>query len=132
MEYSSKDYYDIYKNKTFTRGHDNTKEVESKHLIHPNIFESVYTVSKDGYIYSIMEDSYIKWDYIDKYPSVILLTKEKGFIKKRFYVKDLVACSYIANANDYLERGYKAVNIDGNPNNCNYHNIIFIDPNKEY
>ena len=54
MEYSSKDYYDIYKNKTFTRGHDNTKVVESKHLIHPNIFESVYTVSKDGYIYSIM------------------------------------------------------------------------------
>ena len=124
-------YYDTYKNKTFIRGHDTNKVKECKHLIHPNIFESVYAISEDGHIYSIMEDKYIKWDYIDKYPSVVLLTKEKGFIRKRFYIKDLVACSYIANANNYLERGYKVVNIDGNPNNCNYHNIIFINPNKE-
>ena len=135
--HKNESYYNLNNNMTFVRGY-NSREIDSVKKIngHPKILSSIYSISKTGQIYCIMDDQYIKWDFIDKYPSVNLLCKkEEGditFPRKRFYIKDLMACSYIANAYDYLERGYKVVNIDGNPKNCDYHNIIFIDPNKEY
>lgn len=130
-------YYDLNNNMTFVRGYTSHEvDIVKRINYHPEIFPSIYSVSKTGQIYCIMDDQYLKWDFINKYPSVNLLCKKEEdditFPKKRFYIKDLVACSYIANAYDYLERGYKVVNIDGNPKNCDYHNIIFIDPNKEY
>lgn len=132
----SEDYYDLLSNITFIRGHEGRKVEDVKFINnHPEIFPSIYSISKDGKVYCVIDDQYLKWDYVTKEPSVNLVCKEKGdggFVRKRFLIKDLVACSYIANAYDYLERGYKVVNIDGNPNNCEYHNIIFIDPNKEY
>ena len=36
-----------------------------------------------------------------------------------------VAYFNIANANDYIERGYDAIYIDGNPKNNNYQNIMY-------
>jgi hypothetical protein len=130
-------YYDLNTNLTFVRGYESQSIEEVKRINdHPYIFSSIYSISKTGQVYCIMDDQYLKWDFVDKYPSVNLLCKKEAgdltFTKKRFYIKDLMACSYIANANDYLERGYKVVNIDGNPKNCEYHNIIFIDPNKDY
>ncbi len=124
-------YYDLLSNMTFIRGYKNQKVEDVKFITHPDIFQSVYSISKDGHVYCIMNDQYLKWDHIDKYPSVNLLKRKKEgepFIRDRFLIKDLMAYSYIANAKNYLERGCKIVNIDGNPDNCNYHNIIFLEP----
>ena len=135
---NKENYYDLITNMTFVRGHKSQKVEDVKSIIHPEVFPSIYSISKDGQVYCIIDDQYLKWDFIGKYPSVSLICKninidgESNFSKKRFLIKDLMACSYIANANDYLERGYKIVNLDGNPKNCNYRNIIFIDPNKKY
>ena len=43
-----------------------------------------------------------------------------------FYIKDLVAYNYLDNADSYIERGYKTIYKDGNPNNNNYNNITYI------
>ena len=129
------DYYDLLTNKTFIRGYESKKVEESKHLKYPDIFPNIYIITRTGQIYSTVDDLYIRWDYINKFPSVNLLCRKiegEPFIKKRYLIKDLMAYSYIANANNYLERGCKIVNIDGDPNNCNYNNIIFLDPEKEY
>lgn len=96
-----------------------------KLLQHPDILSNIYTIDENGNVYNTIEDKYINWNY-NKYPYVNLLCKDGGL--KSIYIKDLIAYNFIANAESYLERGWKVVNIDGNNSNCNYKNIIFIDP----
>ncbi len=120
---NSDDYYELLSNRIFVRGHNDPKAEEVKWLSYPNVFSSAYTISKDGYVYSVSDDKYIEWDLSGDEPSVTLLSKNFSF--EKFLIKDLVAYSYIADASNYLERGYKIINKNGNLRDCNYRNIMF-------
>ena len=87
----------------------------------------MYKISEFGKIYSIANDSYISWSIRDSLPYVNLpCLKNDKYTLESFYIKDLVACSFLEDSESYLERGYRAINIDGNTMNCNYHNIVYI------
>lgn len=131
----SDSYYDLTHNRITVRGFSDSDMEETKMLIYPGILHNIYSISKTGKIYSIINDSYISWSFQGKDPIVNLIYQNplsRTLSLERFYIKDLVAYNYIANANDYLERGYRAVNIDGDPMNCNYSNIIYLSPNMKY
>lgn len=95
-----------------------------KSLRHPDILSGIYTIDENGNVYNTIEDRYINWSY-NKYPYVNLLCKDGGL--KSIYIKNLMAYNFLQNAESYLERGWRVVNIDGNNSNCNYKNIIFIN-----
>ncbi len=103
--------------------HETGESGNIKILQHPDIFPNVYTIDENGNVYNTIENKYLNWSYF-KYPYVNLLSKNSGL--KAFYIKDLMAYNFLPNAESYLERGYRVVNIDGNIYNCKSDNIIFI------
>ena len=94
---------------------------------HPDVLPGIYTIDQNGNVYNAIEDKYLTWSY-KKYPYVNLISKDKELVS--IYIKDLMAYRYLDNTRYYLERGWRVVNIDGNYSNCNYKNIILIDPSK--
>lgn len=101
-------------------------------LKYPTVLETLYTISEEGKVYSVMNDDYISWGYRSGLPYVNLCCYHEdnnGNIitsMEPFYIKDLVAYNYLDNADSYIERGYKTIYKDGNPNNNNYNNITYI------
>ena len=130
MEFSinKDDYYDLTQNRITIRGYRKTDSTEdAKTLSYPSILPNLYCITKTGQVYSTINDIYIAWAFKNNIPFVNLSCVIDGKWRlEPFYIKDLMACSYIANANSYLERGYHASNIDGDPRNCRYNNILFI------
>lgn len=130
MEFSinKDDYYDLTQNRITIRGYRKTDSVEdAKTLSYPSILPNLYCITKTGQVYSTINDIYIAWAFKNNIPFVNLSCVIDGKWRlEPFYIKDLMACSYIANANSYLERGYHASNIDGDPRNCRYNNIVYI------
>lgn len=130
MEFSinKDDYYDLTQNRITIRGYRKTDSIEdAKTLSYPSILPNLYCITKTGQVYSTINDIYIAWAFKNNIPFVNLSCVIDGKWRlEPFYVKDLMACSYIANANSYLERGYHASNIDGDPRNCRYNNIVYI------
>ena len=124
-------YYDIINNRIFVRSDSGNNTECVKILQYPNVLKSLYTISENGKIYSIMNDDYISWGYRNYLPYVNLCcyhesTMGQVISSEPFFIKDLLAYNYIANADDYLERGYRASYKDGNPRNNNYTNIMYI------
>lgn len=122
-------YYNLVDGRIFINGfRDSIKNEIYKILKYPNIPSVMYSINQNGNVYSNLKDEYISKKLLHgKYPSVILSCVIDGVHKlEPFYVKDLVACSFIDNSISYLERGYRVVNIDGDPMNCNYRNLIYI------
>ena len=130
MEFSinKDDYYDLTQNQITIRGYRKTDSIEdAKTLSYPSILPNLYCITKTGQVYSTINDIYIAWAFKNNIPFVNLSCVIDGKWRlEPFYIKDLMACSYIANANSYLERGYHASNIDGDPRNCRYNNIVYI------
>lgn len=130
MEFSinKDDYYDLTQNRITIRGYRKTDSTEdAKTLSYPSILPNLYCITKTGQVYSTINDIYIAWAFKNNIPFVNLSCVIDGKWRlEPFYIKDLMACSYIANANSYLERGYHASNIDGDPRNCRYDNIVYI------
>lgn len=130
MEFSinKDDYYDLTQNRITIRGYRKTDSIEdAKTLSYPSILPNLYCITKTGQVYSTINDIYIVWAFKNNIPFVNLSCVIDGKWRlEPFYIKDLMACSYIANANSYLERGYHASNIDGDPRNCRYNNIVYI------
>nr|DAY71151.1 MAG TPA: hypothetical protein [Caudoviricetes sp.] len=130
MEFSinKDDYYDLTQNRITIRGYRKTDSIEdAKTLSYPSILPNLYCITKTGQVYSTINDIYIAWAFKNNIPFVNLSCVIDGKWRlEPFYIKDLMACSYIANANSYLERGYHASNIDGDPRNCRYNNIVYI------
>mgnify|MGYP006928617834 FL=1 len=130
MEFSinKDDYYDLTQNRITIRGYRKTDSTEdAKTLSYPSILPNLYCITKTGQVYSTINDIYIAWAFKNNIPFVNLSCIIDGKWRlEPFYIKDLMACSYIANANSYLERGYHASNIDGDPRNCRYNNIVYI------
>ena len=130
MEFSinKDDYYDLTQNRITIRGYRKIDSIEdAKTLSYPSILPNLYCITKTGQVYSTINDIYIAWAFKNNIPFVNLSCVIDGKWRlEPFYIKDLMACSYIANANSYLERGYHAVNIDGDPMNCVYTNILYI------
>lgn len=130
MEFSinKDDYYDLTQNRITIRGYRKTDSTEdAKTLSYPSILPNLYCITKTGQVYSTINDIYIAWAFKNNIPFVNLSCVIDGKWRlEPFYIKDLMACSYIANANSYLERGYHASNIDGDPRNCRYNNILYI------
>ena len=130
MEFSinKDDYYDLTQNRITIRGYRKTDSTEdAKTLSYPSILPNLYCITKTGQVYSTINDIYIAWAFKNNIPFVNLSCVIDGKWRlEPFYIKDLMACSYIANANSYLERGYHASNIDGDPSNCRYNNIVYI------
>lgn len=130
MEFSinKDDYYDLTQNRITIRGYRKTDSIEdAKTLSYPSILPNLYCITKTGQVYSTINDIYIAWAFKNNIPFVNLSCIIDGKWRlEPFYIKDLMACSYIANANSYLERGYHASNIDGDPRNCRYNNIVYI------
>ena len=130
MEFSfnKDDYYDLTQNRITIRGYRKTDSTEdAKTLSYPSILPNLYCITKTGQVYSTINDIYIAWAFKNNIPfvnqSCVIDWKWR---LEPFYIKDLMACSYIANASSYLERGYHASNIDGDPRNCRYNNIVYI------
>ena len=96
-----------------------------KILIHPEILDNVYSISSDGSIYSRLNGCYITSIIRNGKPCVNLLDKDCNL--RSHYVDELVACSFMGNYKDCIERGYRLSHIDGNANNCRLENLIFID-----
>ena len=130
MEFSinKDDYYDLTQNRITIRGYRKTDSTEdAKTLSYPSILPNLYCITKTGQVYSTINDIYIAWAFKNNIPFVNLSCVIDGKWRlESFYIKDLMACSYIANASSYLERGYHASNIDGDPRNCRYNNIVYI------
>lgn len=130
MEFSinKDDYYDLTQNLITIRGYRKIDSIEdAKTLSYPSILPNLYCITKTGQVYSTINDIYIAWAFKNNIPFVNLSCVIDGKWRlEPFYIKDLMACSYIANANSYLERGYHASNIDGDPRNCRYNNIVYI------
>ena len=130
MEFSinKDDYYDLTQNRITIRGYRKIDSIEdAKTLSYPSILPNLYCITKTGQVYSTINDIYIAWAFKNNIPFVNLSCVVDGKWRlEPFYIKDLMACSYIANANSYLERGYHASNIDGDPRNCRYNNIVYI------
>ena len=130
MEFSinKDDYYDLTQNRITIRGYRKIDGIEdAKTLSYPSILPNLYCITKTGQVYSTINDIYIAWAFKNNIPFVNLSCVIDGKWRlEPFYIKDLMACSYIANANSYLERGYHASNIDGDPRNCRYNNIVYI------
>lgn len=130
MEFSinKDDYYNLTQNRITIRGYRKTDSTEdAKTLSYPSILPNLYCITKTGQVYSTINDIYIAWAFKNNIPFVNLSCVIDGKWRlEPFYIKDLMACSYIANANSYLERGYHASNIDGDPRNCRYNNIVYI------
>lgn len=130
MEFSinKDDYYDLTQNRITIRGYRKIDSIEdAKTLSYPSILPNLYCITKTGQVYSTINDIYIAWAFKNNIPFVNLSCVIDGRWRlEPFYIKDLMACSYIANANSYLERGYHASNIDGDPRNCRYNNIVYI------
>ena len=122
--------YDLINDRIFVRGfeYSNKNKEYVKILKYPRVFKNIYTISEDGKIYSMMSDEYLVWGYRNNLPFVNLCCNiEDGKTSiEPFYIKDLIAYNYIANADNYLERGYESIYIDGNPKNNNYQNIKYI------
>ena len=130
MEFSinKDDYYDLTQNRITIRGYRKIDSIEdAKTLSYPSILPNLYCITKTGQVYSTINDIYIAWAFKNNIPFVNLSCVIDGRWRlEPFYIKDLMACSYIANANSYLERGYHASNIDGDPKNCRYTNMVYI------
>ena len=130
MEFSinKDDYYDLTQNRITIRGYRKIDSIEdAKTLSYPSILPNLYCITKTGQVYSTINDIYIAWAFKNNIPFVNLSCVIDGKWRlEPFYIKDLMACSYIANAYSYLERGYHASNIDGDPRNCRYNNIVYI------
>lgn len=123
------EYYDLINNKVQIKGfiHSSNSE-EAKIINYPSVLQNIYCITKDGKVYSIINENYIDWGSKSGLPYVNLSSvRERGVSLEPFYIRDLMAYSYIVNASSYLERGYHAVNIDGDPMNCSYSNIIYIN-----
>lgn len=122
------DYYDLMHNRVWIRGFLHSDNAEDAKIInYPGILQNIYCITKDGRVYSIINENYIERGIRSGLPYVNLsCVRERGVSLEPFYIRDLMACSYIANASSYLERGYHAVNIDGDPMNCAYSNIVYI------
>ena len=120
-------YYDLMQNRITVRGFSNSDSMEeAKSLSYPGILPNLYCITRNGQVYSTINDAYISWAFKNNFPYVNLsCVKNNKWRLEPFYIKDLVACNYITKANSYLERGYHAINIDGNPKNCKYNNILY-------
>lgn len=125
-------YYDIINNRIHIRSDSINNQVECvKVLQYPNVLKSLYTISENGKVYSIMNDDYISWGYRGGLPYVNLCCYHESNIGivasiEPFFIKDLMAYNYIANADNYLERGCKVMYKDGDPRNNNYTNIMYV------
>ena len=125
------DYYDLVHNRVQIKYSDDAED--AKMITYPSVLQNIYCITKDGRVYSMINENYLSWGFRNGLPYVNLSSvRERGVALEPFYIRDLMACSYIANASSYLERGYHAVNIDGNPMNCVYTNIVYINKSHRY
>lgn len=125
------DYYDLVHNRVQIKYSDNAED--AKMITYPSVLQNIYCITKDGRVYSIINENYLSWGFRNGLPYVNLSSvRERGVALEPFYIRDLMACSYIANASSYLERGYHAVNVDGDPLNCVYTNIVYINKSHRY
>lgn len=134
MVSSNDNYYDILNGRMVIKGLDHTGNLEEVKIInYPGVLRNAYCITQDGKVYSLINENYISWGIRNGLPYVNLSCVRGRLVSlEPFYIRDLVACSYIANAMSYLERGYHAVNIDGDLMNCRYTNIVYINPSNEY
>lgn len=125
------DYYDLVHNRVQIKYSDNAED--AKMITYPSVLQNIYCITKDGRVYSMINENYLSWGFRNGLPYVNLSSvRERGVALEPFYIRDLMACSYIANASSYLERGYHAVNVDGDPLNCVYTNIVYINKYHKY
>ena len=125
------DYYDLVHNRVQIKYSDDAED--AKMITYPSILQNIYCITKDGRVYSTFNENYLSWGFRNGLPYVNLSSvRERGVALEPFYIRDLMACSYIANASSYLERGYHAVNVDGDPLNCVYTNIVYINKYHKY
>ena len=127
-------YYDLEHNRVQIRSLKCSDDTEDAKIItYPSVLQNIYCITKDGRVYSMINENYLSWGFRNGLPYVNLSSvRERGVALEPFYIRDLMACSYIANASSYLERGYHAVNVDGDPLNCVYTNIVYINKYHKY
>ena len=125
------DYYDLVHNRVQIKYSDDAED--AKMITYPSVLQNIYCITKDGRVYSMINENYLSWGFRNGLPYVNLSSvRERGVALEPFYIRDLMACSYIANASSYLERGYHAVNVDGDTLNCVYTNIVYINKSHRY
>lgn len=120
------DYYDLQTNRTYVRGDESSNVTCVKMMKYPGLLNNLYTISEKGTIYSIMNDSYIKWKYISNIPFVYLpLRDETTFVSTPVNIIDIMAYNFIRDSERYIERGYIPIVLDRNADNMLYSNIVY-------
>lgn len=107
-------------------GFEYLSQEHARIITHPDILDNVYSISDDGTIYSRLNGCYITHAIRNGKPYVNLLDKE--CVLHPHDIADLVACSFMDNYKDCIERGYHLSYIDGDMCNCKLKNLIFIGP----
>lgn len=121
-------YYDLEHNRVAVGGFSHSDNARcAKIITYPGVIPNMYSISIEGKVYSFINDKYISWSIRDNLPYINLSSIHGDYISMEpFFIRDLMAFSYISDAYSYLERGYRVLNIDGNNLNCNYQNIIYV------
>ena len=98
---------------------------------YPDILPNMYYISESGKVYSLANDSYILWYIKNGIPYVNLKIKHgNGYTLEPCKIIDLVACSYLKDSINLLNKGYHAAVIDGDQMNCHYKNLVYIKKDK--
>lgn len=131
---SDDEYYDLLHDRVRVRGFTHSDNAEDAKIInYPGVLQNIYCITTDGRVYSIVNETYLSWGIRNGLPYVNLSSVRGRLVSlESFYIRDLMAYSYIVNATDYVERGYHAVNVDGDPMNCNFRNIRYINRSNGY
>lgn len=123
------EYYNLTSDVMIIKGLTNSSCTEDAKIIkYPGVLQNIYCITEGGRVYSIINEKYLSWGIRNGLPYVNLSSVREGRASlEPFYIRDLMAYSYINEASGYLERGYHVVNIDGDPLNCNFNNIRYIN-----
>lgn len=121
------DYYDLQTNRTYVRGDESSNVTCVKMMKYPGLLNNLYTISKKGLIYSIMNDEYIRWSIRNNIPfiNIPLNISDNKFVMTSVNIIDLVAYNFIRNCDSYIERGYKPIVLDRDYKNMKYNNIVY-------
>jgi len=126
-------YYDLDSNRIFTRGVKDFNTINSdtdivfKPVVYKSVLENLYIINQYGMVINLASEAVVQ-SVLNKdgFPSVVLSgLYDNKFISDKFRIVDLVACSFIRNSEYYLERGYNAINKNGNVMDNYYTNIEY-------
>ena len=71
------DYYDLVHNRVQIKYSDNAED--AKMITYPSVLQNIYCITKDGRVYSMINENYLSWGFRNGLPYVNLSSvRERG------------------------------------------------------